>query len=229
MSALAEEQAYLTLKEMIIRADLKPGARLVHRKLAKELGMSPVPIVLALRLLEQDGLVINVPGLGAYVRTWNRDELIDLFRIRASQEALAAQFCAERATRIDMAAILTANDAFEEATDAEDQEASIRSDVEFHRSVVQGAHCPYLENLLGNLSIIGLSINMLFFNLHVPAFGLEPEQKLTHRAIIQAIEEKDGAAAAQAAKTHVEHSLEINLKWFDDNAGLLAKLSGATA
>lgn len=229
MSALAEEQAYFTLKDMIVRADLKPGARLVHRKLAKELGMSPVPVVLALRLLEQDGLVINVPGLGAYVRTWNRAELIDLFRIRASQEALAAQFCAERASRIDMAGILTANDNFEAATDAEDIEASIRTDVEFHRAVVLGAHCPYLENLLGNLSIIGLSINMLFFHLKVPAFGLDPGQKLTHRAIIEAIESKDAAAAGHAASSHVEHSLEINLKWFDENAALLAELGGAVA
>ena len=162
----AEDLAYNTIKEQIIKAQLKPGTRLVHRKLAKELGISPIPVVLALRLLERDGLVVNMPGMGAYVRTWNRDEIIDLCHIRASQEALAAGLCAERATRVDMAAILDAKEGYENALKQGDFEAIVQADTAFHQSMVRGAHSAYLETMITNLSIVNLSIYMTNFYLN---------------------------------------------------------------
>lgn len=218
----AEDQAYNTIKEKIITAQLKPGTRLVHRKLAKELGMSPIPIVLALRLLERDGLVVNMPGMGAYVRTWDRDEIIDLYHIRASQEALAARLCAERATRVDMAMILDAKEGYEEALKHGDYAASVKADAAFHMSMVRGAHCAYLETMIGNLSIVDLSINManFFLKKQKPTFSAEPIWIHTH--IVDALQKKDADAASAAAKEHIEASLRFNLALFDSKSKVLS-------
>jgi DNA-binding GntR family transcriptional regulator len=218
----AEDLAYNTIKEQIIKAQLKPGTRLVHRKLAKELGISPIPVVLALRLLERDGLVINMPGMGAYVRTWDRDEIIDLCHIRASQEALAAGLCAERATRVDMAAILDAKEGYENALKQGDFEAIVQADTEFHQSMVRGAHSAYLETMINNLSIVNLSIYMTNFYLKKskPTFSAEPIW--IHTYIVEALQKKDAAAASAAAKEHIEASLRFNLALFDSNTKVLS-------
>jgi len=216
-TVVAEDQAYNAIKEMIVKAQLKPGARLVHRKLAKELGMSPIPVVLALRLLERDGLVVNMPGLGAYVRTWSRDEIIDLYHIRASQEALAASLCAQRATRVDMARILDAKEKYQQALESGEFEAIVQADTEFHLSMVSGAHCAYLETMINNLSIVNLSIYMTNFYLkkQKPTFSAEPIWIHTH--IVDALEKKDAATASAAAKEHIEAALRFNLALFDSN------------
>lgn len=64
----AEDLAYTDIKERILSGCLMPGDRLVHRNLAKELGISSGPVVLALRMLEREGLVVNAQGMGAFVR-----------------------------------------------------------------------------------------------------------------------------------------------------------------
>ena len=221
-TVVAEDQAYNAIKEMIVKAQLKPGARLVHRKLAKELGVSPIPVVLALRLLERDGLVVNMPGLGAYVRTWSRDEILDLYHIRAAQEALAAGLCAERATRVDMAAILDAKEGYENALKEGDFEAIVQADTEFHQSMVRGAHSAYLETMINNLSIVNLSIYMTNFYLKKPKPIFSAEPIWIHTPIVDALQKKDAAAASAAAKEHIEASLRFNLALFDSNTKVLS-------
>lgn len=209
---VAEDQAYNAIKEMIVKAELKPGARLVHRKLAKELGVSPIPVVLALRLLERDGLVVNMPGLGAYVRTWNRDEIVDLYHIRAAQEALAASMCAIRANRVDMAAILDARDAHQEAVEHANFETIVKTDADFHMAMVAGAHCAYLETMIHNLSIVNLSINMSRYYLTGQQITHPTDPIWLHVPIVKALKKRDANAAAAAAKEHIELSLEMRLK-----------------
>ena len=215
---VAEDQAYNAIKNKIVTAQLKPGARLVHRKLAKELGMSPIPVVLALRLLERDGLVVNMPGMGAYVRTWNYDEIVDLYHIRASLEGLAAQLCAERATRVDMAKILDTKEAYENALKTKDYETIIEADAQFHLSVVNGAHCDYLEAMVSNLSIVNFSIRMVHYYLEEPQPTFSSEPIWVHTHIVEAIQKKDATAASIAAKEHIEASLQFNLKLFGEKS-----------
>lgn len=225
MSTLAEEQAYKTIKDMILQAELLPGTRLVHRKLAKDLGMSPIPVVLALRLLEHDGLVVNVPGLGAQVRSWNRDELADLYRIRALHEGHAARLCAERATRVDLLQMEMANERYLESWNARDIPATIHTDVAFHRAMVAGAHCDYLENLVEHLSIIQLSIAMLVLKSSLAPIPEESTPEMLHLPLIEALQKRDGDEAARQAQDHVLQCLEENLDSFEESlekAGELA-------
>lgn len=214
---MAEEQAYRRLKQMILRTELEPGTRLVHRNLAEKLGMSRNPIVLALRLLEQDGLVVNIPGLGAYVRTWNANELADLYQTRALLEGLACRLCAQRCNRVDLVVIESANEKFIEAIERKDVEATIQADVNFHESVVKGAHSPYLETLLGNLSIIHLSITVMMARSQESPFPQGHQPVMLHLPIVEALRKKDEDAAARAGEEHALCALEANLKWFEDN------------
>jgi len=184
----------------------------VHRTLAKELGMSPNPVVLALRMLERDGLVVNTPGLGACVRRWNCEEITDLFRLRASQEGLAARLCAERADSAELAAIHSSDEAFRRSIETHDPDANIQADVGFHLAVVRGAHFPDLERIIENLSIMQCSMKAFGASLGIPRLMSRDYIDL-HTPIIQAIEKRNPDAAEEAARSHVEGSLQRNLAW----------------
>ena len=62
-----------TLREAILKGDLKPGERLMELQLAAKLGVSRTPIREAIRMLEQEGLAVTMPRKGAEVakKTFN--------------------------------------------------------------------------------------------------------------------------------------------------------------
>ena len=62
---------FRTLRQAILRGELKPGERLMEIRLANQLGVSRTPIREAIRMLELDGLVIMVPRKGAQVAQIN--------------------------------------------------------------------------------------------------------------------------------------------------------------
>lgn len=210
-----EETVYNEIKQRILSAALLPGARLVHRVLARELGVSSVPVMLALRMLEGDGLIVNTPGLGACVRTWSKEEIIDLYHIRAFQEALAARLCAERASRTEIDAISTAADAFRESAINRNTEANIQADINFHMAVVKGAHSLDLERLIENLSIMRCSMRAFSAATNAPRLFPRGVEK-AHDPIMKALKNCDPEAAERAGRKHVEDSLASNLKWINE-------------
>lgn len=50
-----------TLREAILKGELKPGERLMELQLAAKLGVSRTPIREAIRMLEQEGLAVTIP------------------------------------------------------------------------------------------------------------------------------------------------------------------------
>ena len=56
-----------TLREAILRGDLRPGERLMEIQLANKMGVSRTPIREAIRMLEQEGLAVTMPRKGAEV------------------------------------------------------------------------------------------------------------------------------------------------------------------
>ena len=216
----SEEVAYKKIKQRILDGTLAPGARLVHRVLAKEFGMSPNPVVLALRMLERDGLIVNTPGLGARIRLWNRDEIEDLYRIRALQEALAARLCATRAGQDEINSIKTANEMFKKGIDEEDVEANIQADVALHLSIVAGAHCPDLQRVIENLSIMQCSMKAFGMRLGT-AREMSSHVRDMHEPLVQAIAAGEAGLAERLAREHVETSLEKSMPWITEVAKAL--------
>ena len=65
---------FQTLRQAILRGELKPGERLMEVRLAKKLGVSRTPIREAIRKLELEGLVLMIPRRGAEGRGDHREE-----------------------------------------------------------------------------------------------------------------------------------------------------------
>ncbi|HSP74486.1 MAG TPA: GntR family transcriptional regulator, partial [Gaiellaceae bacterium] len=87
------------IRQAIMDGRLRPGQRLTETGLAKDLGISRTPVREALRVLQTEGLVESTPYQGSTVRTYDVEDLDDMYQLRALLEGHAARRAAQRITR----------------------------------------------------------------------------------------------------------------------------------
>ena len=93
------------LRQAIRDGLLPPGERLMEIPLAEELGVSRTPIREAIRILEQEGLVVMIPRRGTYVADMSLKDVTEVFELRSILEELAAELAAERITNEEIEAL----------------------------------------------------------------------------------------------------------------------------
>jgi DNA-binding GntR family transcriptional regulator len=100
------EQAYLDIRDKILRGDLPVGVALSRRRLALGLDISVPPVTEALKRLESEGLVESEPRAGTRVRVPTRVDVEERYLVREALEVQSARLFAERATQAEKREIL---------------------------------------------------------------------------------------------------------------------------
>lgn len=85
------EATYNILRENIVSGNLKPGTKLVIRKIARELGVSEIPVREAIRMLETHGFVKMAPHSVAEVSKLEKNDMVEIFEIRSILEGYATK------------------------------------------------------------------------------------------------------------------------------------------
>lgn len=85
------EVVYNVLRENIVNGNLKPGTRLIIRRIAQDLGVSEIPVREAIRSLEAQGLVTMTPHSGAQVTKLDEDDIKEIMEVRSILEGYAAR------------------------------------------------------------------------------------------------------------------------------------------
>ena len=98
----AQEEAYQYLLNAIRMGTLQPGSRIIAEDIASELDMSRMPIREALRRLSAEGLISLRTNRGAVVKKLSKEEVSEIFEMRAVLEGLAAGMAAKKATASDI-------------------------------------------------------------------------------------------------------------------------------
>jgi DNA-binding GntR family transcriptional regulator len=86
------------LRKEIVRGERPSGSRLNEVEIAAAYDVSRGPVREAMQRLARDGLVVIEPHRGAFVKSLGRDEVLDLFEVRAALEAEAAGLAALKMT-----------------------------------------------------------------------------------------------------------------------------------
>ena len=89
-------RATLLLREMLVQGDLRPGERIREVPLAKQLGVSRIPLHLALERLAHEGLLEIRRTRGFVVQEFSRTDICDAIELRGTLEGAAARLAAER-------------------------------------------------------------------------------------------------------------------------------------
>ncbi len=84
-------KVYESLRQRIISGDLRPGLPINEAAFASELSVSKTPVREALRQLERDGFVENVPGRGSAISHIKPQDIREVLEIREILEVGAAK------------------------------------------------------------------------------------------------------------------------------------------
>jgi DNA-binding GntR family transcriptional regulator len=139
------------LRRAIIDGRLAPGARLIERELTEMMGVSRTVIREALRQLESEGLITNVPNKGPVVRELSPDEAKDLYTIRAVLEGLAARLFVQNAEARELKDLAEALELVADAYQGGNAQDVLESKNRFYEVLFEGAGSETLSSMLGTL------------------------------------------------------------------------------
>jgi len=147
-SFLKQEYAYRTLRENIARGRYGPGFRLVIDQLARDLGLSAIPVREAVRRLEAEGLVTYVRHVGFQVVELDDRALLDVMEALAPLEAWAIASVAPRLAPADVARLRQLAREQTEAVDGADTVRYGRLERRFHEALLESLDNVYVKDLV---------------------------------------------------------------------------------
>lgn len=195
---------FQTLREAILKGDLRPGERLMELQLAAKLGVSRTPIREAIRMLEQEGLAVTIPRKGAEVARMTEKNMEDVLQIREALDDLAVQVACDKMTEEQLKNLTLAMKNFENAIQTENLSKIVAYDVEFHDIIYESTDNPKLVTLLNNLreQIYRYRVEYLKEKENYPMLIQE------HKTILEALREKNKERVADAMRNHIRNQAE---------------------
>lgn len=194
---------FRTLRQAILRGELKPGERLMEIRLANQLGVSRTPIREAIRMLELDGLVLMVPRKGAQVAQITEKDLNDVLEVRLGLEELAVKLACQRITEEELRTLYQTSRDFEKLleTGTEELQDLAQADVAFHDVIYQATNNERLIQLLNNLREQMYRYRIEYLKDVKARRSLVEE----HDALYESIKKRDISGAQKMIREHIEH------------------------
>ncbi|MEN9934242.1 MAG: hypothetical protein RLZZ387_821 [Chloroflexota bacterium] len=194
------EKAYQAILGAIASMALKPGDALTQDRLARWLSISRTPVREALRRLEQDGLIQNVPGRGLVVAELTARDVEDMLEVLRLLGPHAAALAARRRSDAQAARITAAAQALVGAVIRGDAEELATADVHFQDALLEACDNMVLQRYVRDL------------RRRLQRFTLPPAAEATrlasyaadHQAVAEAVAAGNAEAAARLMRAHMD-------------------------
>lgn len=190
----AEDMVTGVLREAIITGVLSPGERLPQDQLAELLMVSRMPIRAALRQLDSEGLVVNIPHRGATVRELSPAELRELYELRVVVECFAVR---RSVVAVSPSDLLDLAELAESCESAEEGEEWIQQRCAFYRRLYA----------IGN----GVRVVDTIMTLRAEVSRYLREKRFCpgwHRELLETLATTDTEGAARFLEDHLMEVLE---------------------
>lgn len=193
-------QVYQILRTDICGGKYEPGFWLQEKELAEELGVSRSPVREALRQLVADGLVIEVPNKGVFVKEFTIRDIDEIFDMRVMLESYGIQKSRKNLTAVRRQRLFELLEALEKSCAAGDMEHYVLADEELHIRVVELGDNSLVESTYDRVR----SMNQQFRVLSLASHQRFEESLEEHRKLIHALVVGDVVTAEEAMRVHLE-------------------------
>lgn len=202
------EYVAAALRAAIIDGRLCAGERLVIAQLAKQFGVSLIPVREALARLHAQRLLVFTPNHGyAVAAELTPDELEQLFEARLMIEVAATRFGVPNATAAEIARLHELNRGIADCrgdTTTTSYNAFITLNDEFHRLLVCTARNRFIEQAYDSLCYGPLITRGHRYPPGIPNLA---EIVIEHERIIAALERGDVEATTAAVSAHIRDGM----------------------
>ena len=197
----AEEEAYKYLLDAICKGQYCTGDRLIAEDIAKDIGMSRMPVREAFRRLAAEGLVTLRPNRGAIVSGLNIDEMHEVFEMRSALEGLAIRVAVPKITPRQLSLLERLLDDMDDFRD--DSAEWVSRHRAFHEYLCSLSGRPRLMRQITALySVIEPHMRLWLQHAEKP---LSARQE--HSVILDALRAGDAAAAERVVREHIEGTI----------------------
>ncbi len=196
------QRAYAALRAALLEMNIYENAdqdlRLDERDLAARLGVSRTPIRDALARLEHEGLVESVPRRGYFIVRKSRDELVEIIKVWAALESMAARLITERASDAEISSLRTIFSTFENGQLAAKLDEYSDANLAFHGRIIELARSATLSKMADSLMIHVRSIR----HRTIAEDHRFERSIVDHTHIIEALESRQGELAERLVRDH---------------------------
>ncbi len=201
----AADRVQLAIQRAIVEGEIPAGSKISEPELAKRFDLSRAPLREALARLERCHLIERIPNAGARVVKLSVAGLISLYQLRETLEGLACRLAAEHMTDSEIAEVRQLLDQHLSTQRVREGESYYQEagDVDFHYRVILGSKNPYLINLLCDELYFLVRMYRVQLGMNGPRVSRAFDE---HKAIINAIANRDGELADLLMRRHVAAS-----------------------
>ena len=192
------------LREDILFGKYKNNEALKETNISSELGISRTPVREAMRQLELEGLVTIIPNKGAVVTGIDSKDIRDIYAIRSLIEGLCAKWTVENVeqSHIEQLEEIVFLSEFHASKGNYDQLFEL--DNRFHESLYEISNSRTLKHVLSDFHHYVQRVRKASLMTKERAYKSIEE----HKAIVEAIKEKDGERAAKLTNEHVKNTAQ---------------------
>jgi DNA-binding GntR family transcriptional regulator len=196
-------EAYVIIRERILRGEVAIGQVISRRKIAAELGMSFLPVSEAFLRLEFEGLLESRPRAGTRVRIPSREDVRGHYLVREALEVEAARLFSEMATPEERSELLKLGvrvDAMRSQPET-NRFYYLNLHEKLHRRIAECTRCPALCDAIERTR--ALSSTWLCVGR---SFNGSPSRR--HQDLMEVLVGTDRDASAAAMREHVVSSMQ---------------------
>ena len=195
------------LRRDILRGKLAPGESIKERDNAAEMGVSRTPMREAIRILAKEGLVVLRPSRSPIVANPSLREITDNIEVLTALELLSGKLACARATDADLEKIQSIQRHMQDAYDALDPLEVFEIDMEFHIAIARASQNAALAETHDAY------LSRLWRARYLSAIRKRSRDRVLaqHRAITEALLNRDAAMLKRQLSSHLEH-LAINVR-----------------
>ncbi len=197
-------RVFQSIREDILSGRYEQNTELKEAAIGAELGVSRTPVREALRQLELEGLVTIIPNRGAYVNMITAKDVQDIYVIRSMLEGLCARWATQSITAEQLDSMEETLCLSEYHTSKKNYEKLYELDSLFHEQLYEAGGSRILNHILSDFHDYVKMVRKVTISTSSRSVTSTEE----HRAIFEAIKEKDPDKAEALAKEHVKHTIE---------------------
>jgi DNA-binding GntR family transcriptional regulator len=209
-SVPVREKAYEYLKASVLSGQFSPGERLTEEHLAKKLGISRTPIREALHKLESEGLIKPLATRGFVASRDSKEEIEELFEIRAVLEGYALKVICDRVTDSVLEKLEEAVEKAEEALRNQNLDELFQWNTRFHdtlHELIMDKHRLYHQMVTMRQYVLRYRKNTLQY----PDGGRRTVDG--HRKILLALRLRDADLCERVMREHIQQSKKDALQF----------------
>ena len=190
---------YDAIRQAIVSGAIKPGERINEAEIARQMQISRAPIREAIRQLEQDGLLVSVPRRGTFVVTLSREDVEEVYTLRADIESLAIRRALPRLDPEKLAMLESLVAEMQAAAEADDLPRLVEADIRFHRTLIKAADWSRLMKIWEGLHPQTLT----FYTISTLTDWPPPVHAQRHLPVLEALRTGNPDLAAAAIREHI--------------------------